>query len=126
MDTLRVSDARLLLQGALSASSAKETELQLMVGSRYHELIESADAIVTMHSTATELRLLLQRLPQTAQVLLQPPVNSATDKATASPAAGADPSAVYRLALVRRWTHAVHHLTIPTTSQVPLPFPAWF
>ena len=81
MDTLRVSDARLLLQGALSASSAKETELQLMVGSRYHELIESADAIVTMHSTATELRLLLQRLPQTAQVLLQPPVNSATDKA---------------------------------------------
>jgi len=44
----------------------------IQVGSRYHELIESADAIVSMHSTATELRLRLQRLPEAAQFLVNP------------------------------------------------------
>ena len=106
MDRLTVGDARILLQGALAASSAKEAELQLMVGSRYHELIESADAIVSMHSTANELRLLLQRLPQTARSLIDPP-----EKVGELPKPvrrnAVDPSAAFRLTLTlppRIWT----------------------
>eukprot|EP00618_Florenciella_parvula_P022925 CAMPEP_0119494766 /NCGR_PEP_ID=MMETSP1344-20130328/18614_1 /TAXON_ID=236787 /ORGANISM="Florenciella parvula, Strain CCMP2471" /LENGTH=61 /DNA_ID=CAMNT_0007530295 /DNA_START=12 /DNA_END=194 /DNA_ORIENTATION=+ len=61
MDKLSVSQARASLGNAVVMVTAKETELQLMVGSRYHELIESADAIISMHTTAAELRTLISK-----------------------------------------------------------------
>ena len=49
MDTLRtgsVGDAREALARTSELARAKRGELQLMVGGAYHELIDSADAIV--------------------------------------------------------------------------------
>jgi len=90
MDRLSVTDARRLLQGAIAAASAKETELQLMVGSRYHELIESADAIVSMHSTANELRVRLQRLPEKIKFIADDTPADEVGKTPATGIAGAE------------------------------------
>ncbi|CAM9091155.1 unnamed protein product [Hapterophycus canaliculatus] len=61
--------------GLLDALSAqvvgKQTELQLMVGSRYHELIESADSIVSMKETGSEVLGLLRNFPQECSSVLE-------------------------------------------------------
>lgn len=44
---------------------------QLMVGSRYHELIESADSIVSMKETSTEVLGLLRNFPYACSNVLQ-------------------------------------------------------
>uniref|UniRef100_A0A7R9YE28 Conserved oligomeric Golgi complex subunit 1 n=1 Tax=Pinguiococcus pyrenoidosus TaxID=172671 RepID=A0A7R9YE28_9STRA len=49
-----------LVGGMNSGMKTKQTELQLMVGSRYHELIESADHIVTMRDNVVHVARSLQ------------------------------------------------------------------
>ena len=44
---------------------------QLMVGSRYHELIESADSIVSMKEISSEVLALLQDFPHACSKVLQ-------------------------------------------------------
>ncbi|CAM9161784.1 unnamed protein product [Discosporangium mesarthrocarpum] len=64
LEHMSVGEARDLLRQLTSQVSQKQTELQLMVGSRYHELIESADSIVSMKDTAEEVMGLLQSFPE--------------------------------------------------------------
>ena len=44
---------------------------QLMVGSRYHELIESADSIVSMKETGTEVLCILRDFPTACANVLE-------------------------------------------------------
>lgn len=48
-----------------------ERPSQLMVGSRYHELIESADSIVSMKEISTEVLGLLQSFPHACSNVLE-------------------------------------------------------
>ena len=50
-------------QGSSGLWSAKRSELQLMVGGSYHQLIDSADAVVEMHATAARVEALLREMP---------------------------------------------------------------
>ena len=114
---LSVVNARILLHSALSALSAKENEMQLAVGCQYHELIESADAIVSMHSTATELRFLLQELPQAAASIVDQTEPSQSEKYSLFPT---NPSVFYHLALVwllRHFCCPVHPTNPATHAQ---------
>src|SRR6056297_2977326 len=51
---------------------AKQTEIQLIVGSRYHELIESADAVLDMCKSCNNLQhILTTEVPPVVADLLQ-------------------------------------------------------
>lgn len=52
-----------LLQQTRDEKYEKEKEMQFMVGNRYHDLLESADSIVTMHSNSKALEKIIQDMP---------------------------------------------------------------
>ncbi|CAM9434083.1 unnamed protein product [Choristocarpus tenellus] len=70
LERISVSEARALLRQLTSQVGGKQTELQLMVGSRYHELIESADSILSMKETAEEVKGLLHEFPKALECVL--------------------------------------------------------
>ncbi|CAM9292309.1 unnamed protein product, partial [Phaeothamnion confervicola] len=63
LEVLNVPDAWALLFRRRADVAEKKNDLQIMVGSRYHELIESADAIVSMRKTAADVAALLTAFP---------------------------------------------------------------
>eukprot|EP00903_Cladosiphon_okamuranus_P007661 g7429.t1 len=71
LEHMSVEKAWTLLDTLSSQVVGKQTELQLMVGSRYHELIESADSIVSMKETSIEVLGLLRSFPQACSNVLQ-------------------------------------------------------
>ncbi|CAM9305254.1 unnamed protein product [Ectocarpus sp. 13 AM-2016] len=70
LEHMSVEKAWSLLDTLSSQVVGKQTELQLMVGSRYHELIESADSIVSMKETGEEVLGLLRKFPQACSNVL--------------------------------------------------------
>eukprot|EP00639_Heterosigma_akashiwo_P004835 CAMPEP_0194571236 /NCGR_PEP_ID=MMETSP0292-20121207/8283_1 /TAXON_ID=39354 /ORGANISM="Heterosigma akashiwo, Strain CCMP2393" /LENGTH=75 /DNA_ID=CAMNT_0039421947 /DNA_START=8 /DNA_END=231 /DNA_ORIENTATION=+ len=48
LESLPIEEVQRMLKDSNRNVQTKQTELQLMVGSRYHEIIDSADSIVEM------------------------------------------------------------------------------
>ena len=67
----RVGIASLLTSLALPLCFGELLPPQLMVGSRYHELIESADSIVSMKETSMEVLGLLRNFPHACSNVIQ-------------------------------------------------------
>ncbi|CAM9298517.1 unnamed protein product [Pylaiella littoralis] len=82
LEHMPVEKAWTLLDSLSSQVVWKETELQLMVGSRYHELIESADSIVSMKETSTEVLGLLRNFPHACCTVLQQVPSTAFSRAS--------------------------------------------
>lgn len=55
----------------LCSRACYSSNQQLMVGSRYHELIESADSIVSMKEISTEVLGLLRNFPRACSIVLE-------------------------------------------------------
>ena len=55
-----ISELRELVQNLRAKSGSKKEELQLMVGSKYHEFIQSADTIATMKEDTHRLEMKLR------------------------------------------------------------------
>eukprot|EP00624_Nannochloropsis_granulata_P003770 evm.model.NODE_28964_length_18506_cov_39.257484.5 len=69
---LTVERVRCEMKGLSESIQAKQTEIQLIVGSRYHELIESADAVLGMYKSCEHLqRTLAREFPPALSSLLQ-------------------------------------------------------
>eukprot|EP00752_Nemacystus_decipiens_P016531 g14775.t1 len=71
LEHMSVEKAWTMLDRLSSQVVGKQSELQLMVGSRYHELIESADSIVSMKETSVEVLGLLQHFPHDCSNVIQ-------------------------------------------------------
>ncbi|EQC38476.1 hypothetical protein SDRG_04184 [Saprolegnia diclina VS20] len=61
---LSVAEVQKLLDATRREKEAKEKEMQAMGGSRYHDLIESADQIVSMHEASMHLEHALGDMPR--------------------------------------------------------------
>lgn len=60
---LNFHDAYDLLKRTKTEYKEKEKEMEVMVGTRYHDLLESADHIVQMHHNVLKLSDLLHQMP---------------------------------------------------------------
>ncbi|OQR83146.1 hypothetical protein ACHHYP_15025 [Achlya hypogyna] len=64
-----IADVQKLLEVTRRSKEAKEKEMQAMGGSRYHDLIESADQIVSMHDASRRLEVALSDMPRLWKLL---------------------------------------------------------
>lgn len=71
LEHMTVEEARELLARHTADVASKQAELRSMVSSRYHELIESADGIVSMKQLAKEVMELLEALPAGCDIVLR-------------------------------------------------------
>jgi hypothetical protein len=68
--TKSIYDLRSLVASLESSATAKKSELQYTVGSKYHEFIESADAISDMFKKAHSIEQNLQHFPEFTQQII--------------------------------------------------------
>jgi hypothetical protein len=82
-----IPELREIVASLEQESHSKKTELQCMVGSKYHDFIESADAIADMHARTQEMEAKLGEFWVLSQSLVSKTYDllSRTDK---TPAAG--------------------------------------
>lgn len=71
--SMTIEEMRQLHQRALNEAEAKRTELQLVLASRYRELVGSSDEVIKMRERAQELHDLVNALPALMEKLSQPP-----------------------------------------------------
>ena len=69
--SMTIEEMRQLHQRALSEAEAKQTELRLVLASRYRELVGSSEEVTKMRERAQELHELVHALPQLMQTLLE-------------------------------------------------------
>ena len=68
---MTIDEMRNLHRQALSEAEAKQTELRLVLASRYRELVGSSDEVTKMRERAQELDELVKNLPTLMETLLQ-------------------------------------------------------
>ena len=66
-----INELRGLVQSLQKDCGSKKSELQLMVGSKYHDFIESADAITNMHKAADTVSHSIQPLSSLGKEVIQ-------------------------------------------------------
>jgi hypothetical protein len=69
--SMTIEEMRQLHQRALSEAEAKQTELRLVLASRYRELVGSSDEVTKMRERAQELHELVHALPTLMEKLIQ-------------------------------------------------------
>ena len=62
---------------------SQRTEIQLLIGSRYQDIIKAADKLANMHSNAVSLERLLQEMPSSCAGLQKSPGYAAAAGVTA-------------------------------------------
>ncbi|GKY92410.1 hypothetical protein MPSEU_000211600 [Mayamaea pseudoterrestris] len=71
-ESMTIDEMRQLHQRALSDAEAKRTELQLVLASRYRELVGSSDEVIRMKERSQELHDLVHALPTLMEKLSKP------------------------------------------------------
>jgi len=68
--TRSIKSLRALVSSLEASANAKQSELQLTVGSKYHEFIQSADCIAHMQNKADQLDQLIKHFSAASKVVL--------------------------------------------------------
>jgi hypothetical protein len=82
--SMTIEEMRQLHQRALSEAEAKQTELRLVLASRYRELVGSSEEVTKMRERAQELHDLVHALPQLMETLLDASTSPYPEEAAAS------------------------------------------
>jgi hypothetical protein len=80
--SMTIDEMRSLHRRALNEADAKQTELRLVLASRYRELVGSSDEVTKMRERAQELDELVNALPTLMEKLLQKSENGIEDENT--------------------------------------------
>jgi len=70
LNKMSISQMRALHSKALRDAEAKQTELRLVLSSRYRELVGSSDEVLAMKGMAEELSMTMEALPESMRVLM--------------------------------------------------------
>lgn len=80
--SMTIDEMRTLHHQAMQDAEAKQTELRLVLASRYRELVGSSDEVLTMQRKAKELQSLVQELPSVVLKVTDVAVNANNKKST--------------------------------------------
>ena len=78
--SMTIDEMRQLHRHALNEAEAKQTELRLVLASRYRELVGSSDEVTKMRERAQELNELIHAIPELMEKLISTKVSEASEQ----------------------------------------------